>query len=131
MLMKIMEREKLRVAIFARLYKENGLPISLQKEKLRQEVWDRGYEIVAEFWEEDLPSDISLEERQEMKRFITAVWTNTLNIDGIFIIDFENLSLISRKEYLNLMIFFEQNDIMVITREGIYCPDEWMAGLSF
>jgi len=126
-----METKKLRVAIFSRLYSKDNLPIPRQKERLREEVWSRGYEIVAEFWEEDLPPDLPLEERRELKRFMTAVWNNALNIDGVFIIDFENLSLISRKEYLNLMIFFEQNDIMVITREGIYCPDEWMAGLSF
>ena len=66
-----------------------------------------------------------------MKRFITSVWTNALNIDGLFLPDYENLSVISRKEHVTLMVLFEQNDVAVITIDEIYRPDDWMVGLSF
>jgi hypothetical protein len=127
-----MDQKRLRVALFGRFYSEGGCEsIQSQKDKLRQEAKNRNYEVVDEFWEEDLPLDFALEERPEMKRFITAVWTDALNIDGLFLPDYENLSVISRKEHLTLMILFEQNDIAVITWDAIYRPDDWMVGLSF
>ena len=84
-----------------------------------------------EFWEEDLPFDLALEERPEMKRLITSVWTNALDIDGLFLSTYENLSVTSRKEHLTLVVLFEQNDIAVITMDAIYRPDDWMTVLSF
>jgi DNA invertase Pin-like site-specific DNA recombinase len=126
-----MDQKRLRVALFGRFYSEGGDPIESQKDKLRQEAKKRDYEVVDEFWEEDLPFDLTLEERPEMKRFITSVWTNALNIDGLFLPDYENLSVISRKEHVTLMVLFEQNDVAVITIDAIYRPDDWMVGLSF
>ena len=126
-----MEEKKTRVALFGRFYSEGGESIQSQKDKLRQEAKNRNYEIVDEFWEEELPFQSPLEERSEMKRFITSVWTNALDIDGLFLTDYENLSLVSRKEHVTLMVFFEQNNIAVITLNEIYNPNDWMAGLSF
>jgi DNA invertase Pin-like site-specific DNA recombinase len=126
-----MDQKRLRVALFGRFYSEGGESIESQKDKLRQEAKKRDYEVVDEFWEDDLSFDLTLEERPEMKRFITSVWTNALNIDGLFLPDYENLSVISRKEHVTLMVLFEQNDVAVITIDEIYRPDDWMVGLSF
>ena len=127
-----MDQKKLRVALFGRFYSEGGgESIESQKDKLRQEAKKRDYEVVDEFWEDDFSFDLTLEERPEMKRFITSVWTNALNIDGLFLPDYENLSVISRKEHVTLMVLFEQNDVAVITIDAIYRPDDWMVGLSF
>ncbi len=127
-----MDQKKLRVALFGRFYpKGGGESIESQKNKLRHEAKKRDYEIVDEFWEENLSLDLALEDRPEMKRFITSVWTNALNIDGLFLPDYENLSVISRKEHVTFMVLFEQNDIAVITMDAIYRPDDWMVALSF
>jgi DNA invertase Pin-like site-specific DNA recombinase len=126
-----MDQKKLRVALFGRFYSESCESIESQKDKLRQEAKNRNYEVVDEFWEDDLSLDLTLEERPEMKRFITSVWTNVLKIDGLFLPDYENLSVISRREHVTLMVLFEQNDIAVITIDTIYRPDDWMVALSF
>ena len=126
-----MEQKRLRIALFGRFYSEGGEFIQSQKDKLREEAKNRNYEIVDEFWEEDLAFNTSLEDRPEMKRLITSVWTDALNIDGIFLPDLEHLSITSRKEHVTLMVLFEQNNIALITINETYNPDDWMAGLSF
>ena len=127
-----MDQKKLRVALFGRFYCEGcGESIESQKDRLRQEAKNRNYEVVDEFWEEDLPLDLTVEERPELKRFMTSVWSKALDIDGIFLTDYENLSVTSRREHVTLMVLFEQNDITVITLDAIYRPEDWMVALSF
>ena len=127
-----MDQKKLRVALFGRFHCEGcGESIESQKNRLRQEAKNRNYEVVDEFWEEDLPLDLTVEERPELKRFMTSVWSKALDIDGIFLTDYENLSVTSRREHVTLMVLFEQNDITVITLDAIYRPEDWMVALSF
>ena len=98
------------------------------------ELWEakrRNYLIVDEFWEEDSAGDTSLDERFEMKRFIQSVWANELNIDGLFLPDIASLGWSSRREHVTLTMLFELNDIVLITPDATYDPNEWMAGLSF
>ena len=126
-----MDQKKLKVVLFGRFYSEGGESIQSQKDRFRQEAKNRNYEVVDEFWEEDLPLDLTLEERPELKRFMTSVWSKALDIDGLFLTDYENLSVASRREHVTLMILFEQNDITVITWDAIYRPEDWMVALSF
>ena len=126
-----MEEKRLRVALFGGFYSEGGESIESQKERLREEARRRNYVIVDEFWEEDLPADTSFEERPEIKRLLQSVWTNELDIDGLFLPDLDNLRLSARKEHMSLMVMFEQNDIALITWEATYNPEDWLAGFSF
>ena len=126
-----MVEKRLRVALFGRFSSDDTESIETQKEKLRGEAKRRNYLIVDEFWEEDSSIDASLDERLEMKRFIQSVWTNELNIDGLFLPDIASLGWNSRREHVTLTMLFELNDIVLITPDATYDPNEWMAGLSF
>jgi len=126
-----MVEKKLRVALFGRFCSEDTKSIEAQKETLRGEAKRRNYLIVDEFWEEDSSIDTSLDERLEMKRFIQSVWANGLNIDGLFLSDIASLGWNSRRDHVSLTMLFELNDIVLITLDEIYDPNEWMAGLSF
>ena len=126
-----MVEKRLRVALFGRFFSEDAETIEAQKEELRREAKRRNYLIVEEFWEEDSSIDASLDERFEIKRFIQSVWTNELNIDGLFLPDIASLGWNSRKEHVTLTMLFELNDIVLITPDATYDPNEWMAGLSF
>ena len=55
-----MDQKRLRVALFGRFYSEGGESIESQKDKLRQEAKKRDYEVVDEFWEDDLSFDLTL-----------------------------------------------------------------------
>ena len=126
-----MVEKTLRVALFGRFCSEDTESIEAQKEELRAEAKRRNYVIVDEFWEEDCSIDTSLGERLEMKRFIQSVWANELNIDGLFLSDIASLGWNSRREQVTLTMLFELNDIVLITPDATYDPNDWMAGLSF
>ncbi len=126
-----MVEKRLRVALFGRFCSEDTESIETQKEKLRGEAKRRNYLIVDEFWEEDSSIDTSLDERPEMNRFIQSVWANELNIDGLFLPDIASLGWNSRRDHVTLTMLFELNDIVLITLDEIYDPNDWMAGLSF
>lgn len=125
--------KRLRVALFGRFCPEKAECESIEdrKEKLRDEAKRRDYLIVDEFWEENVPLDTPLNERPVMKRLITAIWNNELNIDGLFITEISELGWTNRKEQVVLTVLFEQNNIAIITWDEFYHPDDWMAGLSF
>lgn len=126
-----MAERRLRVALFDRFCAENPEAMEAQKEKLRGEAERRNYLIVDEFWEESVSPDASLEERLEMKRLIQSVWANELNIDGLFLPDIASLGWNSRREQVTLTMLFELNNILLITPDATYDPNEWVAGLSF
>jgi DNA invertase Pin-like site-specific DNA recombinase len=126
-----MVEKRLRVALSGRFCSEDAGSNEAQKEELRKEARRRNYIIVDEFWEEDSSLDASLEERPEMKRFIQSVWANDLNIDALFLHDITSLGWTSRREQVTLTMLFELNDIVLITLDEIYDPNDWMAGLSF
>lgn len=126
-----MVEKRLRVALFGRFCSEGSESIMAQKEALRKEAKRRNYVIVDEFWEEDSSDDASLDERLEMKRFMQSVWANELQIDGLFLPDITSLGWNSRREHVTLTMLFELNDIILITFDETYDPNDWIVGLSF
>jgi DNA invertase Pin-like site-specific DNA recombinase len=125
-----MPEPNLRVALLGQVNSLRPEAISSQKERLREEARKRNYVIVDEFWEEDLPEDASVDERDELKRFMNAVWMDELHIDGIFLEDLASLGWESRTLHVSLMMLFERHDIAIITREQTYYPQDWLVGLT-
>ena len=122
----------LRVALFGRFFNEgeDKKTIQAQKEKLREEAKKRNYVVVDEFWEENSFIEASLDERPEFKRFLTSVWNNELIIEGLFLPKISDLGGINRKENVTITMFFEQNNMTIITYDEIYSPEFWISGLS-
>jgi DNA invertase Pin-like site-specific DNA recombinase len=125
-----MPEPNLRVALLGQVNSLRPEAISSQKERLREEARKRNYVIVDEFWEEDLPEDALVDERDELKRFMNAVWMDELHIDGIFLEDLASLGWESRTLHVSLMMLFERHDIAIITREQTYYPQDWLVGLT-
>jgi len=127
-----MADKKLRVALLGRFYTggEEKETIPAQKEKLRAEAKKRSYVVIDEFWEDDVSPDASLDDRPEFKRFLTSVWNNELNIEGLFVPEISDLGGANRKERVTIMMCFEENNIDIITYDEIYSPEFWISGLS-
>lgn len=125
-----MSEQCLRVALFGRVNSGKQESISSQKERLRQEARKRDYVIVDEFWEEDLPDDVTIDERDELKRFMNAVWMGEMHIDGVFLEDLASFGWESRTLHVSLMMLFERHDIAIITFEETFYPLDWMVGLT-
>ena len=127
------DAKRFRVALLGRFCKGNCEPdaVQAQKDKLRAEAQRRDYEVVDEFWEEGVAPDASLDERDEMVRLMRAVWSRELVVDGIFFAELSDLGWNSRREQVTMTMFFEQNDLAIITYETTYHPDDWAVAYSF
>lgn len=125
-----MTEQGLRVALFGKVDSRKQESVSSQKERLRQEAQKRNYVIVDEFWEENLPDEATIDERDELKRFMNAVWMDTLHIDGVFLEDLASFGWESRTLHVSLMMLFERHDIAIITFEETYYPQDWLVGLT-
>ncbi len=127
------DSKRVRVALFGRFCKGECDPdfIQANKGKLRAEAEKRAYEVVDEFWEEDIAPDTPLDERDEVLRLMRLVWAQELDLDGIFLAKLSDLGWIGRREHVTFTTFFEQNNIAIITYEQTYHPDDWVVAFSF
>ena len=57
-----------------------------------------------------------------------AIWTQELRADAVFVADLTEFGWEDRHAQNTLLVFFEQNNVSIITYETIYDPEEWMTG---
>ena len=126
------DSQRKRVVLFGRFCKGDceTEAVLTRKSKLREEAEKRDYYVVAEFWEEGLAADATLDEREEVQRLMQLVWQEKLDLDGVFMAELSELGWNGRREHVTFTTFFESNDVAIITYDTIYNPGDWAVTFS-